>query len=619
MSLFKTFSWLLVVALLIGLLPASAVQAAPHVQSKSPEALAAEMLQTMTAEEKVGQLFLVTFNGRDIGPSSQIYDLVTRYHIGGVVLRAENDNFSGPQGTVLETYTLNAGLQTLEWQNTQTPPETPPGSDAFIPAYIPLFIGISQEGDGYPYDQILSGMSSLPSQMSIGATWSPELAAKVATVAGRELSALGINLFFGPSLDVLDFMTTSGDDLGSRTFGGDPYWVGRMGQEYIRGLHQGSLNRLMVVAKHFPGRGGSDRPPETEVATVRKSLEQLKQIELAPFFAVTSNATSPEMTTDGLLVSHIRYQGFQGNIRATTRPVSLDQAALELILGLPEFNSWRANGGIVVSDDLGSLAVRRFYDPTGASFDPRQVARTAFQAGNDLLYVDNLAAPDDPDSYTAIVRTLTFFAQKYREDSAFKQRVDASVQRLLTVKYRMYTEFTLEQVLPAQSGLSQVGNSQQESFDVAREAASLISPSRLELFSVLPEPPGLTDRVVFLTDTVTYQQCSRCANGETIAVDALQSAVLRLYGPRAGGMVQGNYLISYSFDNLAALLSGDAERAGNLEEDLRMARWVVISMTDVRAARSSSLALRRLFAERPKLLTDKKVVVFALAAPYYLD
>ena len=64
------------------------------------------------------------------------------------------------------------------------------------------------------------------------------------------------------------------------------------------------------------------------MATVRKSLEELKQVELAPFFAVTGDATSPESTTDGLLLSHIRYQGFQGNIRATTKPVSFDAQAL---------------------------------------------------------------------------------------------------------------------------------------------------------------------------------------------------------------------------------------------------------------------------------------------------
>ena len=150
--------------------------------------------------------------------------------------------------------------------------------------------------------------------------------------------------------------------------------VGEMGKAYIKGIHEGSQNRVAVIAKHFPGRGGADRPPEEEVSTVRKSLEQLKQIELAPFFDVTGKSTSKETTADGLLVSHIRYQGFQGNIRATTRPVSLDQSALEQLMSLEQFSSWRSAGGIMVSDDLGSVALQKFYTPTTPYFDARQVA-----------------------------------------------------------------------------------------------------------------------------------------------------------------------------------------------------------------------------------------------------
>ena len=118
---------------------------------------------------------------------------------------------------------------------------------------------------------------------------------------------------------MLEVPAVSGGDLGTRVFGGDPFWVGEMGRAYVSGLHTGSENKLLVVAKHFPGVGGSDRLPEEEVSTVRKSIDQLKQMELAPFFAVSGNAATPESTVDGLLVSHIRYQGFQGNIRATAR------------------------------------------------------------------------------------------------------------------------------------------------------------------------------------------------------------------------------------------------------------------------------------------------------------
>ena len=128
-----------------------------------------------------------------------------------------------------------------------------------------------------------------------------------------------------------------------------------------------------------------------------------------PFFSVTGNASDNVRMADGLLVSHIRYQGFQGNIRATTRPVSSDAAGIGSDPQTAAFCQWRETGGVMISDNLGSQAIRRFYDPTGNAFDARTAAREAFFAGNDLLFVDRFIASNDPDTYTTIIRTMDFF------------------------------------------------------------------------------------------------------------------------------------------------------------------------------------------------------------------
>lgn len=592
--------------------------AAPLSQAGNPQAKAKALLAEMTPEERVGQLFLVAFKGRQVGKNTPIYALITKYHVGGVVLKAANDNFTGPENTVEEAYRLVSELQANAWEEAQTASVDISGASA-APHYIPLFVGISQEGDGYPYDEILDGLTPLPDLMAIGATWQPDLAQQVGAVMGKELLAIGFNLYLGPSLDVLDILyTESGEDLGTRTFGGDPYWVGEMGKAYITGLHQGSANQMAVIAKHFPGRGGSDRPPGEEVATVRKSLEQLKQIELAPFFAVTGNAPTPEARTDGLLVSHIRYQGFQGNIRATTRPVSFDAAAFEQLMELPPFAGWRKDGGVVVSDDLGSMAVRRLFDPLGQSFDGRQVARTAFLAGNDLLYVDNFISTGDPDAFTTIMHTLEFFAQKYREDPAFAQRVDISVERLLALKYRLYPDFSLENVIKPQDALQEIGQGQQVSFEVAQKAATLLSPDASELNIALPRPPDSQSRIVFITDVLEERQCSQCSGKVALPVDALQNAVMKLYGPRAGGQVFQYQLSSYSFADLLAMLNGAPDQPP-IQEEIRLADWVVFAVLKVKNDRPESMALNRFLSERPDLLRNKRLVVFAFNAPYYLD
>ena len=575
------------------------------------------LLETMTPEERVGQLFLVTFLGTDTGEQSQIYDLIVNHYIGGVVLRASNDNFVDAPNTVAEAYRLVAELQNIEWDSSLVPSVDLATGIEFQHAYIPLLIGIAQDGGGYPYDQILNGLTPLPNYMAIGSTWQPDLSRQVGTVLGGELSSIGINLYLGPSLDVLESPNPVGSgDPGTRVFGGDPFWVSEMGRAYISGLHAGSGGRLLVIAKHFPGQGGSDRPPEEEVPTIRKSLEQLKQIELAPFIAVTGNAPSTQETADGLLVSHIRYQGFQGNIRVTTRPVSFDAQALSKILDLPAFSSWHTNGGLMVSDDLGSQAVRRFYDPAGQSFAAHLVARDAFVAGNELLYLGNIVSSEAVDTYSTALRTLEFFAQKYREDPAFAQRVDTSVAHILAQKFRLYEQFSLSSVLPLADGLDSIGTSRQVSFEVARLCATLISPDIQELNAVLPEPPGLRDQLIIITDNGISKQCNTCLDQPTPAMDALQSAILHLYGPAAGGQVVSSHLSSYSFDDLSRMLRGGGGQR-QLEEDLRQANWVVFLLSD--ASTNGPQLLRRFLSERQDLSRDKRLILFSLGAPYYLD
>ncbi len=618
----KSFRWkLFQLALLLALVlnPFKWEYPAYAQESKTPQEKAQELLFNLSPEERVGQLFLVTFGGTIVGEESSIYDLIVNHQIGGVVLLAANDNFPGGDSILTQTLTMDRQLQLNRWAASQQTQNSQNISETVTTHYIPLLIGTIQEGDGYPYDQILSGLTELPSEMALGATWDPELARQVGSVLGGELSALGINLLIGPSLDVLETpKPESSSDLGTHTFGGDPFWVGEFGKAYISGIHQGSGGKLATAALHFPGNGGADRPVEEEVSTVRKSLEQLKRIDLLPFFAVTGDAPSPEATTDALLASHIRYQGFQENIRATTRPVSLDPQAFTQLMGLPALTSWRQNGGVMISDNLGNRAVRSFYELTGQVYEARRVALNAFLAGNDLLYLGDMADEENPVSHDVIISTIEFFNQKYREDPAFAQRVDESVARILALKYRLYPEFNLDDTLPPLEGLDSLGQADQVAYDVTRNSATLISPSAADLDVTIPDPPNKTDRVVFITDSRSASQCSDCSVEKEPTEDALEQAVVRLYGPQAGSQVLPFNLTSYSFNDLQQMLDGP-RNSTQLEVDIRRSQWVVFSMQDLKQDDPISQSLPRFLAERPDLFQQKRLIVFALNAPYFLD
>jgi beta-N-acetylhexosaminidase len=596
-------------------------QAMDQSQIEENEQAAQELLALMQPEERVGQLFLVSFNGPEAAPGTEegqkIYDLIVNYHIGGVVLSSENDNFVSSGQTIPILMSLTDQLQRNEYSGSLLELTPRVGGSTYRPAFIPLLIGLSQDGDGYPYDQILNGVSTLPNLMTLGATWQPDLARQVGETLGQELNILGINLVFGPSLDVLEpKYYGASNNLGVTTFGSDPFWVGEMAKAYITGLHQGSDNEMVVVGKHFPGFGGADRLPEDEVATVRKTLEQLKQFELYPFFAATGLAPSPEATLDGLLTAHIRYQGLQENFRQTTKPISFDAQAFANLMGLPALNSWRQNGGIMVSDSLGSRAVRRFYDPTGQAFNARTVALDAFLAGNDILYLDNFISTGDEDSYTTITRVVDFFTQKYREDPAFAQRVDQSVLRILKMKLRLYdNRFFLNKVQPDPGRRGLLGFNSELTFKVAREAATIISPPLSELDNTIPQ---LNEQIVIISDVRSYQQCSTCVTQNSISVNALEQAITRLYSPEAGGQVLPRDITSYSYQDLYNLLqSGVGET--EIELALRQAEWVVFIAVDVNASDSVTLSLQRFLDERPDLYQGKHLIVFALNVPYILD
>jgi beta-N-acetylhexosaminidase len=571
----------------------------------------ADIFSRMTTEEKVGQLFMVTFSGRDISPSSDMYQLISAYHVGSVLLDREKGNWHSGQGESVAVLSLSNGLQQIEADAVG-----PQGPDAGG-EYLPLFIALPGGNDGYPDTQLITDLTNLPSEMTLGATWQPQLARDTGITLGRELSLIGINLYLGPSLDVLERPNpgTTGD-LGARTFGGDPFWVGEMGQAYIQGIHEGSRQKVAVIATHFPGIGASDRSPEEEVATIRKALEDLRQIDLAPFAAVAAAAPGSMGITDGFLVSHIRYQGLQGNIRASTKPVSLDAQALNQLMALPEFVVWRAGGGITVSDSLGTQSVRKFYDTSGMTFSNRGVALAALQAGNDILQLSNFQDPDTGSELPTIIDTIKYFQQEYQADKDFAGKVDQAVLRILTLKTRMFPTFSPGSVQRSQEALGGLKQDSGITSESCKAGVTLISPNLKAPGGTIIEPPTSADRLVVLTDSRTVIPCPSCAAEADLSSGIMAETILRLYGPGASGLIAPSRIQSFSFKDLNSFLSGVS--SPDLENALANATVILALLRSPTSSLPESSAFHLLLAQSPTLIR-KKVFVFALDAPYYLD
>ncbi len=572
-----------------------------------------DMFSSMTAEEKIGQLFMVTFQGKDITPTSDIYTLLSSYHVGGVLVDRENGNWHSGQGEAAAVLTLNNGLQQIEADAV-----TPQGGDAGG-VYLPLFIALKGGNDGYPDSQLITDLTNLPSEMTLGATWQPQLARTTGNTLGTELSLIGVNLYLGPSLDVLERPNpgTSGD-LGARTFGGDPFWVGKMGQAYIEGIHEGSGRRVAVIATHFPGIGASDRSPEEEVATIRKAMDDLRLIDLAPFGAAADGTPGLMSVADGFLVSHIRYQGLQGNIRASTKPVSLDPQALsQQLMALPEFANWRSGGGITISDSLGAQSVRNFYDTSGMTFSYRGVALAAFQAGNDILQLSDFQATDTEGELQSVIDTIKYFQQQYQADNDFASRVDQAVLRILALKNRINPVFSIGSVQRSPDALSGLKPDSGLASESCKTGVTLISPNLNTPGTTVIEPPTSADRIVVLTDLRAVVPCPSCAQEPDLSPGIMADTILRLYGPGASGLITATRIQSFTFKDLNNYLLGVP--SPELETALTNATVIVAMIRSPVASLPETSAFQNLLAQRPDLIRNKNIYAFAVEAPYYLD
>jgi hypothetical protein len=124
---------------------------------------ALQILEAMTTAEKIGQLFLVTFNGDRVDPEGPIYELITEHHISGILISHEYDNINIAPDSLKNLQDLIQNLQGLNYSPSFLIGEE--NLDIGVPdrAYLPLFIGYEYEGGQQGNVSVLDGLSPLSS------------------------------------------------------------------------------------------------------------------------------------------------------------------------------------------------------------------------------------------------------------------------------------------------------------------------------------------------------------------------------------------------------------------------------------------------------------------------
>jgi beta-N-acetylhexosaminidase len=585
----RLFRLILLLSILISLLntvlPAQA-------QDGGEEAFIAGLLPKLSPDAKVGQLFIVGFQGTDVPPGSDIATLIRDDHIGGVILSTDDGNISNGQDTPAQVAGLTARLQNFA-RATRSADGAP---------FLPLFMALRQDGDGPPNSELLNGLTPAPSYMALGATWNPDNAQAIGQIVGQELAAVGVNLLLGPSLDVRTQPSTSVLDPGVNVFGGDPHWTGVMGEAYASGLQAGSGGRLAVTAKNFPGQGSLN----DDSYTIDRSLDDLQKIDLPPFERLMLNPTNQARPlADALLTTNARYRGFDGNIRERTAPLSLDNTALQTLLAQPEVKAWRDRGGLLISDAPGSVMVREYYSATASSgtISATQAALEAFQAGNDVLLLSNLRPVEDAQ---AIRNIIAAFRQKYSTDPAFQQRVDSAVQRILRLKYRLYPNYDVNQVIaPVEQVRAVVGLGEATATQVADDAVTLLHVADRQTLA----PPTAADTLLVVVDTRRVRECPTCRVTQTLLPADLAQAISQTYGVPTANITTTTY------SELKSFVTG-AIGAPDLAPTFNAVKWVIIAQQAISPDEPDSDAVQLLIDQRADLLNGKRLIGFMFGPPY---
>lgn len=312
----------------------------------------AEMLENMTVEEKVGQMLMMDFrkNPDDSGMtvlSEDVAQKIADYHLGGVILFAENLD------TAEQTKQLVADMQKA--------------------ADIPLLIGIDEEGGMVSrLDKSQIPHTSIPNAKDMnGDTAQAEAAGKE---IGSVLSELGINVDFAPIADI--HTNPENTVIGDRAYGTDAQTVADMASAFAKGLENKGVS---ATAKHFPGHGDTGTDSHDGMAISEHDLQRLEEVEFVPFHRLA------EEGIDLMMVGHITMP----NVTDDGLPASLSKEAIDLLREELDYD------GIVITDAMNMGAIVEYY-PDG------EAAVKAVEAGVDIV----LMPADLDDAYNSLCEAV---------------------------------------------------------------------------------------------------------------------------------------------------------------------------------------------------------------------
>ncbi|MDU2672186.1 beta-N-acetylhexosaminidase [Clostridium hominis] len=328
-----------------------------------------DKVESMSLEEKIGQLFIVGFEGEEI--NDEIVDLVKNQKVGGLIYFSRNIVDSN------QIINLNNEIKAIEKD-------------------IPLFISVDEEGG--VVSRVPEEFVKLPSSGYIGQFNDENLSYNVGKIIAKELNSLGFNMDFAPVLDIDS--NPNNTVIGERAFGNNSEIVSRLGIKTMEGIKDG---KIIPVVKHFPGHGDTDVDSHYGLPIVKKTLEELENLEFIPFKNAIDNGA------DVVMISSIILESIDNEYPATmSKKVTTD--ILRDSLGFD---------GVIATDDMTMGAIVDNYNLADAVI-------MSINAGSDLVLVCH--------GYDDIINSIVAVKDAVNSKIISEEKIDESVYRILKLK-----------------------------------------------------------------------------------------------------------------------------------------------------------------------------------------
>lgn len=322
---------------------------------------------SLTMEQRVAQLICMRANQPDKPYYEDVAKYIKQYNIGGVCF-FRND-------------LVRQVEQTNQWQ---------------AMAKTPLMVSIDAE---WGLAMRLKNTIAYPYQMTLGAISDDALIYEMGQQIAEQCQRMGIHVNFAPVVDVNS--NAANPIIGMRSFGEDPAKVGEKGTAYALGMQS---KGLITSMKHFPGHGNTATDSHMTLPTVTRTMEEVRDIELAPFRHLIANGVN------GAMVGHLYFPAIE-KVKNTSSSLS-HGVVTDLLKNEMGFE------GLIFTDGL---------DMKGVSEKVRldSVPYVAFMAGNDVLIL--------PTNVPFAIKTIKQAAERDPQAAA---RLEESCKKILRYKYR---------------------------------------------------------------------------------------------------------------------------------------------------------------------------------------